>query len=236
MCVLLWPEFCCPHDGIGALPAARLSGGRQEVGVDDRARREFAEFAAGRASALMGEGASARAARSRRTLDRVQGACLGRRGSRRQLLLQDGHPGIQLQALDQPQLCRGQPGGCTMVAMRSDKESSRVAGGVPLEQRIQFARGHWRRDEQAGAIRSAGWWESVTVTLSPAGAPTRTPSLLHRALAGAVDTIVPALADAVAARAMQLMDHRSGARAALTPLRRRLPASPRALPSTGKHH
>ena len=35
--------------------------------------------------------------------------------------------------------------------------------------------GHWRREEQASAIRSAGWWEAVRGTWSPAATPERRP-------------------------------------------------------------
>jgi hypothetical protein len=42
-----------------------------------------------------------------------------------------------------------------------------LAGQGRWLERVQVARGHWRREEQAGAIGSTGWWESVTVTWSP---------------------------------------------------------------------
>jgi len=113
--------------------------------------------------------------------------------------------------------------------MRGGKEHTRAAG-PRLEQRVQFARGHWHREDQAGATRSAGWWESVTVTLSPAAAPSRPPSLVQRALATAVDTIVPALAEAAVASGWRLLDQRRRARAVLPSLRRQLPAGGRALP------
>jgi hypothetical protein len=85
-----------------------------------------------------------------------------------------------------------------------------------LERRVQFSRGHWRRDEASGAV-STGWWESVTVTLSPAE---RRPALLHRALASAVDTIVPVLPGLMAGGARHLIERRAGRRAALPRSRR----------------
>ena len=45
------------------------------------------------------------------------------------------------------------------------------------QRQVQLSRGHWRRDDAAGAIRSAGWWESVTVTWSLAPAPDRRPAV-----------------------------------------------------------
>lgn len=103
-----------------------------------------------------------------------------------------------------------------------------------LEQQVQFARGHWRREEQAGAVRSAGWWESVTVTLSPAAAAARPPSLLRRAAAVAADAIVPSLAELAAAGAQHLLDRWRVTRALRQPARRQLPAAVRALPRPGK--
>src|ERR1700756_6024546 len=63
-------------------------------------------------------------------------------------------------------------------------------------QQVQLARGHWRREEAAGTVRSAGWWESVTVTWAPAPAsehrpPEHRPAVLQRAFAAAADVIVP---------------------------------------------
>jgi len=46
-----------------------------------------------------------------------------------------------------------------------------LAGQGRWLKRVQVARGYWRCQEQAGAVRSAGWWESATVTWSPAAAP-----------------------------------------------------------------
>ena len=62
-------------------------------------------------------------------------------------------------------------------------------------QQVQLSQGHWRREDAAGAIRSAGWWESVTVTWSSAPAPDRRPDVLPRALAAATDMIAPVIAD-----------------------------------------
>jgi hypothetical protein len=121
-----------------------------------------------------------------------------------------------------------------MVRMRRGEENSWAAGAMRLEQCVQLARGQWRRDEQGGAVRSEGWWESVTVTVAPAAASGRSPSLLHRALASAVDAIAPALAEALAASAWQVLDRRLGPRAGLAPIRGRLSAGARGLPRPGK--
>lgn len=34
----------------------------------------------------------------------------------------------------------------------------------PWQQQVHLSRGHWRREDAAGAIRSAGWWESIAMT------------------------------------------------------------------------
>ena len=58
-----------------------------------------------------------------------------------------------------------------MVGMRGSKVMpAHLAGQGRWRKRVQVARGHWRRQAQASAVRSAGWWESVTVTWSPAAA------------------------------------------------------------------
>jgi hypothetical protein len=69
---------------------------------------------------------------------------------------------------------------------------------------VQFFRGHWRRGE--GAVRSAGWWESVTVTWSPAPAPGRSPAPLRRVLAAAADAIAPAIVELAAATTVRLIE------------------------------
>jgi hypothetical protein len=119
-----------------------------------------------------------------------------------------------------------------MDVMRRGKDRLRVAGeeGLRLEQRVQLARGHWLREEQAGAVRSAGWWESVTITWSPAAAPARRPTLLQRALATAVDAVTPAMTELAVAGARRLLERRPGIRAVLPSSRRRLPAARKALP------
>src|SRR6516162_2091298 len=80
-----------------------------------------------------------------------------------------------------------------------------------LWQQVQLSRGHWRREDAAGAIRSAGWWESVTVTWSPAPVPDRRPAVLQRTLGAAAGMIAPVLADVAvtsARRLLQRRDHR----------------------------
>jgi hypothetical protein len=95
---------------------------------------------------------------------------------------------------------------------------------------VQFTRGHWQREEQAGAVRSAEWWEAVTVTWSPAAAPGRRPALWHRALATAVDTVTPVVAEFVVTSARRLLERQRGTRMALPSSRRQLPMAARALP------
>ena len=90
------------------------------------------------------------------------------------------------------------------------------------QQQVQLSRGHWRRDDAAGAIRSAGWWESVTVTWSLAPAPDRRPAVLQRALAAAADMIAPVLADAAVTSTRRLLQRRYQGRLAASLLRRQL--------------
>jgi hypothetical protein len=102
-----------------------------------------------------------------------------------------------------------------------------------LEQRVQFSRGHWHREEAAGAVRSAGWWEAVTVTWSPAaasGPSQHRARLWHRALATAVDAVTPVITELAVAGARHLLERQRGTRMALPPSRRQLLAAPRALP------
>jgi hypothetical protein len=114
--------------------------------------------------------------------------------------------------------------------MRAD-----LAGQGHWLERVQVARGHWRRDEQGGAIRSAGWWESVTVTWSPVATAPRRSSLVHRALATALETIGPPAAELAAATAWRLLDRKHGTPAvARSPRRRQLPGAARALPRPGR--
>jgi hypothetical protein len=120
----------------------------------------------------------------------------------------------------------------TMMGMRGSKvRPAHLADQGRWLERVQVARGHWRLDEQAGAIRSAGWWESVTVTWSPTATPPRRSPLLHRALATALETIGPQAAELVAATAWRLLDRRHGTQAVVpSPRRRQLPGTARALP------
>ena len=64
------------------------------------------------------------------------------------------------------------------VVMRGAKDQPRTRGShrLWLEQHVQLSRGHWRREEGAGAIRSAGWRESVTVTWLSTTTPERVPA------------------------------------------------------------
>jgi hypothetical protein len=118
----------------------------------------------------------------------------------------------------------------------------RDASGHPLpgdsrglwQQQVQLAWGHWRRQDAAGGIRSAGRWESVTVTWSPAPAPDRRPAALQRALVTAADMIVPVLADVAVTGARRLLQRRHGRLLAASLLRRQLPAAVRELPRSDR--
>jgi hypothetical protein len=119
------------------------------------------------------------------------------------------------------------------VVMRDAQDHGRAgqSQGLWLARQLQLSRGQWTRDEQAGAIRSAGWWESVTVTWSPAAPPEHPPPLLRRALAAAFDTTAPLIAEALAAGARRLLEHRPRGRMETAASRRRqLPTAARALP------
>jgi hypothetical protein len=102
------------------------------------------------------------------------------------------------------------------------------------QQQVQLSRGHWRREDAAGALRSAGWWESVTVTWSPAPAPDRRPAVLQRALATAADMIVPVLADVAVTGARRLLQHRHHRSLVASLLRRQLVAAGRELPRSDR--
>jgi hypothetical protein len=122
------------------------------------------------------------------------------------------------------------------VGMRDASGHSLPRDNQGLWQReVQLSRGHWRREDAAGAIRSAGWWESVTVTWSPAPAPGRRPAVLQRALATAADMIAPVLADVAVASTRRLLDRR---RHRVLPvassLRRQLVSAARELPRSDR--
>jgi hypothetical protein len=104
----------------------------------------------------------------------------------------------------------------------------RDASGYPHENQgpwrphVQLSRGHWRREEAAGAVRSAGWWESVTITWSPAPAPERRPAVRQRALAATADVIAPLLADVAVASTRRLLHRRHRTRQVASAIRRQL--------------
>ena len=82
----------------------------------------------------------------------------------------------------------------------------------PWPRQVHLSRGHWRHEDAEGAIRGAGWWESVTVTWSPAPAPGRRPAVLPQVLAAVADMIAPVLADVAVTgtrRLLQRRDHRA---------------------------
>lgn len=101
------------------------------------------------------------------------------------------------------------------------------------QQQVQLARGDWRR-EDTGAARSAGWWESVTVTWSPAPAPDRRPAVLQRTLSAAADMIAPVLADVAVTSARRILQRRHHRRVAAPLLRRRLVSAARELPRSAR--
>jgi hypothetical protein len=104
----------------------------------------------------------------------------------------------------------------------------------PWQHQVQLARGHWRREDAAGAIRSAGWWESVTVTWSPAPAPDRRPAVLQRALAAAADMIAPVLADVAVTTTRRLLQRRHRVLPVASLLRRQLVSAARELPRSDR--
>ena len=98
------------------------------------------------------------------------------------------------------------------------------------QQQVQLARGHWRRQDAAGAIRSAGCWESMTVTSSRAPAPDRRPAVLQRTLEAAAEMIAPVLADAAVTSARRLLQRRNHRLLVASLLRRQPVPAARELP------
>jgi hypothetical protein len=99
---------------------------------------------------------------------------------------------------------------------------------------VQLSRGHWRREDAAGAISSAGWWESVTITWSPAPAPDRRPAVLQRALAAAADLIAPVLADVAVTSTRRLLQRRHRMLPVASLRRRQLVSVGRELPRSDR--
>jgi hypothetical protein len=112
----------------------------------------------------------------------------------------------------------------------TNRARSQGTGRFRQPQRVQFSRGHWLSEGEAGAVRSAGWWESVTVTWSPPAAPERRPALLQRALASAVDLIAPSIAELVAVSAKRVLERQYRARRIPPSSRRVLRSVARELP------
>lgn len=100
------------------------------------------------------------------------------------------------------------------------------------QQQVQLSQGQWRREDAAGAIRSAGWWESVTVIWPPAGMPERRPPLLQSALVAAFDRIAPSILELMAVSARRLLERQDATRAVLPSARRQLGTATRELPQT----
>ncbi len=103
------------------------------------------------------------------------------------------------------------------------------------QQQVQLSRGRWRHQDASGAIRSAGWWESVTVTWSPAPAPDRRPAVLRRTLEAAAGMIAPVLADAAVTSARRLLHRRSHRLLVASLLRRQPVSAARELPGQPGH-
>ena len=124
-----------------------------------------------------------------------------------------------------------QPKPAHNVGMRdaSGRSASHESQGL-WRQQVQLSRGHWRREDAAGAFRSAGWWESVTITWAPAPAPRRRPALLQRALAATADVIAPVLADAAVASTRRLLERRHRVYPVASSVRRQLASAARELP------
>jgi hypothetical protein len=99
---------------------------------------------------------------------------------------------------------------------------------------VHLSRGHWRHEDAAGAIRGAGWWESVTVTWSPAPAPGRRPAVLPQVLAAAADMIAPVLADVAVTGTRRLLQRRDHRRLVASLLRRPPVSAGRELPRSGR--
>jgi hypothetical protein len=102
-------------------------------------------------------------------------------------------------------------------------------------QQVQLSRAHWcSREDAAGAISSAGWWESVTVTWSPAPAPDRRPAIVPRALAAVAGMMAPVLAEVAIASTRRLLQRRDHRRLVGSLLRRQPVSADRALPRSGR--
>jgi hypothetical protein len=95
---------------------------------------------------------------------------------------------------------------------------------------VQLSRGHWLREDRTGAVRTEGWWESATVTWTPAPGPERRVPLLRHAVATAFDAMAPSVVDLAATAAWRWLERRPGTRPALAPAHRALRAAPRELP------
>jgi hypothetical protein len=113
------------------------------------------------------------------------------------------------------------------VVMRGAKDQPRTRGShrLWLEQHVQLSRGHWRREEGAGAIRSAGWRESVTVTWLSTTTPERRPGCCT-ALATTFDTIAPSIAELTAATARRSLERRHRTHTAFPSSRGTCPTPP----------
>jgi hypothetical protein len=110
------------------------------------------------------------------------------------------------------------------VYMHNASGRSLPRGNQGLRQQVQLSRGRWRREDASGAIRSEGWWESVTVTWSSAPVPAHRPAVLQRTLAAAADMIAPVLADVAVTGARRLLQRRNH-RLLVASLLRRQPVS-----------
>ncbi|HEX5297469.1 MAG TPA: hypothetical protein VFW50_10810 [Streptosporangiaceae bacterium] len=101
-------------------------------------------------------------------------------------------------------------------------------------QQVRLSRGHWRHEDAAGAISSAGWWESVTMTWSPAPAPDRRPAILPRVVSAAADMIAPVLAAIAVTGTRRLLQRRDHRRLVASLLPRQPAPASRELPRSGR--
>src|SRR5689334_15939362 len=99
---------------------------------------------------------------------------------------------------------------------------------------VQLSRGHWRREDAAGVITSAGWWESVTVTWPPAPVPGRRPAIRRLVEPAVAGVIAPVLAEIAVTGTRRLLRRRDHRRLVASLLRRQPVPAGRELPRSGR--
>lgn len=125
---------------------------------------------------------------------------------------------------------RGSVSGLFSDSGRSDRSVLSLAPAVPTVTLSYVG----VSQDAAGAIRSAGWWESVTVTCSAAPAPDRRPAVLQQALATAADMIAPVLADVAVTGTRHLLQRRNRRLLIASLFRRPLVSAGRELPRSAR--